>query len=46
MDAYVNNILYNLSREREVVLSFHETFHMVDELLEIVDDLIKQESKS
>ena len=28
-----------LSREREVVLSFHETFHMVDELLEIVDDL-------
>ena len=35
-----------LSREREVVLSFHETFHMVDELLEIVDDLIEQESKS
>ena len=35
-----------LSREREVVLSFHETFHMVDELLDIVDDLIKQESKS
>ena len=35
-----------LSREREVVLSSHETFHMVDELLEIVDDLIEQESKS
>ena len=35
-----------LSREREVVLSFHETFHMVDELLEIIDDLIKQETKS
>ena len=34
-----------LSREREVVLSFHETFHMVDELLEIVDGLIEEESK-
>ena len=30
--------LVMLSREREVVLSFHETFHMVDELLEIVDE--------
>jgi|TARA_B100000927_G_scaffold22033_1_gene16764 hypothetical protein len=35
-----------LSREREVVFSFHETFQMVDELLEIVDDLIQQEPKS
>jgi len=35
-----------LSRDREVVFSFHETFAMVDELLEIVDDMIKQDSKS
>jgi len=35
-----------LSRDREVVFSFHETFAMVDELLEIVDDLIEQDSKS
>ena len=32
-----------LSKDREVVLSFHETFEMVDELLEIVDELISQE---
>lgn len=32
-----------LSKDREVVLSFHETFEMVDELLEIVDELIDQE---
>lgn len=35
-----------LSRDREVVFSFHETFAMVDELLEIVDDMIKQDAKS
>ena len=35
-----------LSRDREVVFSFHETFAMVDDLLEIVDDLIDQNSKS
>ena len=35
-----------LSRDREVVFSFHETFEMVDELLEIVDDMIEQDSKS
>ena len=35
-----------LSRDREVVFSFHETFDMVDELLEIVDDMIEQDSKS
>ena len=29
-----------LSRDREVVFSFHETFKHVDELLEIVDDLL------
>ena len=34
-----------LSRDREVVFSFHETFAMVDDLLEIVDDLIEQNSK-
>ena len=33
-----------LSKDREVVLSFHETFEMVDELLEIVDELIDQEN--
>ena len=33
-----------LSKDREVVLSFHETFAMVDELLEIVDELINQEN--
>lgn len=32
-----------LSKDREVVLSFYETFEMVDELLEIVDELIDQE---
>ena len=35
-----------LSRDREVVFSFHETFAMEDEVLEIVDDLIEQDSKS
>tara|TARA_B100001996_G_scaffold339616_1_gene292724 strand:- start:1057 stop:1221 length:165 start_codon:yes stop_codon:yes gene_type:complete len=34
-----------LSRDREVVFSFHETFKHVDELLEIVDDLLAEESK-
>jgi len=34
-----------LSRDREVVFSFHETFKHVDELLEIVDDLLAKESK-
>ena len=33
-----------LSRDREVVFSFHETFKHVDELLEIVDDLLAKES--
>ena len=33
-----------LSRDREVVFSFHETFQHVDELLEIVDDLLTKES--
>ena len=33
-----------LSKDRKVVLSFHETFEMVDELLEIVDELIDQEN--
>ena len=33
-----------LSRDREVVFSFHETFQHVDELLEIVDDLLAKES--
>ena len=35
-----------LSRDREVVFSFHETFDMVDELLEIVDELIQENSKN
>jgi len=35
-----------LSRDREVVFSFHETFQLVDELMEIVDDLIEKEAKS
>jgi len=34
-----------LSRHREVVFSFHETFEHVDELLEIVDDLLAIEPK-
>tara|TARA_B100000214_G_scaffold35276_1_gene22262 strand:- start:781 stop:945 length:165 start_codon:yes stop_codon:yes gene_type:complete len=34
-----------LSRDREVVFSFHETFQHVDELLEIVDGLLAEESK-
>ena len=34
-----------LSRPREVVFSFHETFEHVDELLEIVDDLLAKEPK-
>lgn len=38
--------LYLLSRDREVVFSFHETFQLVDELMEIVDDLIEKEAKS
>ncbi len=40
----LKNGLVLLSRDREVVFSFHETFEMVDELLEIVDELIEQES--
>ena len=35
-----------LSRDRQVVYSFHETFQLVDELIEIVDDLIEKEAKS
>lgn len=34
-----------LSRHREVVFSFHETFEHVDELLLIVDELLDEESK-
>ena len=34
-----------LSRDREVVFSFHETFEHVDELLLIVDELLDEESK-
>jgi hypothetical protein len=33
-----------LSRNRKVVYSFHETFEMVDELLDIVDELIEKKS--
>ncbi len=32
-----------LSRDREVVYSFHETFDLVDELIEIVDELLKKD---
>ena len=32
-----------LSRDRQVVYSFHETFEMVDEMLELVDQLIEKE---
>tara|TARA_B100000963_G_scaffold192044_1_gene167131 strand:- start:7327 stop:7482 length:156 start_codon:yes stop_codon:yes gene_type:complete len=35
-----------LSRDRPVVYSFHETFEMVDEMLELVDQLIEKESKN
>ena len=38
--------LHLSSRDREVVFSFHETFQLVDELMEIVDDLIEKEAKS
>ena len=38
--------LHLLSRDREVVFSFHETFQLVDELMGIVDDLIEKEAKS
>ena len=31
-----------LSRDREVVYSFHETFDLVDELIEIVDELLEK----
>ena len=34
-----------LSRDRQVVYSFHETFEMVDEMLEFVDQLIEKESE-
>ena len=34
-----------LSRDRQVVYSFHETFEMVDEMLELVDLLIEEEQK-
>ena len=32
-----------LSRDREVVYSFHETFDLVDELIEIVDELLEKD---
>ena len=35
-----------LSRDRQVVYSFHETFEMVDEMLELVDQLIEKESEN
>ena len=35
-----------LSRDRPVVYSFHETFIMFDEMLELVDQLIEKESKN
>ena len=38
--------LHLLSRDREVVFSFHETFQLVDELMEIVDDLIEKEVRA
>ena len=31
-----------LSRDREVVYSFHETFDLVDELIEIVGELLEK----
>ena len=34
-----------LSRDRQVVYSFHETFEMVDEMLELVDQLIEKSLK-
>ena len=35
-----------LSRDRQVVYSFHDTFEMVDEMLELVDKLIEEESEN
>ena len=32
-----------LSRDREVVYSFHETFDLVDELIEIVDEMLEKD---
>ena len=32
-----------LSRDREVVYSFHETFDLVDELIKIVDELLEKD---
>ena len=32
-----------LSRDREVVYSFHETFDLVDELIEIVNELLEKD---
>ena len=32
-----------LSRDREVVYSFHETFDLVDELIVIVDELLEKD---
>jgi len=35
--------LHLLSRDREVVYSFHETCDLVDELIENVDELLRKD---